>query len=471
MSHPERPSDARASTSKPGDSGRILYVEDDPTSARLVKAIAEREGYAITLAANHRECMKAVAEDPPGLLLIDLTLPEVGGLDLLARLRESHPGIPAIIVTASDSVQDVIGAMQRGAIDYLTKPVDARRMAVSLGNALKLTTQQKEIARLRADLKDAYSPDRLIGSSATMEALRKDIRRAAASDATILIIGESGTGKELVARALHAAGPRASGPFIDVNSAALTETLLESELFGHEKGAFTSAVGRRRGKFEQAHGGTLFLDEIGDMPLATQAKMLRVLQERSFQRVGGDERVSVDVRVLCATNRNLDEDAKKGTFRSDLFYRINTFVIEIPPLRERVADIPELARHFLDQALRQEKRPVRGLATPTVEALCAHPWPGNVRELQHAVERAALVCDGDEILPEHLPPAVLRGRAPAPAPAAAGGLIEAVERLERSMIVAALEKNGWVKARAAQALGVTERILSYKMNNLGIQKP
>ena len=453
-----------------GEPVRILYVEDDPTSARLVKAIAEKEGYAVALATNQREGLKMLAEDPPGLLLIDLTLPDVAGLDLLAKVRQSHPSIPAIIVTASDSIQNIIGAMQRGAVDYLTKPVDARRMLVSLGNAVKLTVQQKEIARLRADLSESYSPEQLVGISPAMDTLRKTIRRAAASEATVLIIGESGTGKELVARALHASGPRVAGPFIDVNSAALTETLLESELFGHEKGSFTSAIARRRGKFEQAHGGTLFLDEIGDMPLPTQAKMLRVLQERAFQRVGGDDRINVDVRVLCATNRNLEEDAKKGAFRSDLFYRINTFVIEIPPLRQRAADIPDLARHFLARSNRQEKRQVQGFAPKAMEALLNHLWPGNVRELQHAVERAVLVCDGEEVRPEDLPPAVLRGHAPAPTSDEGGGLIEAVERLERSMILSAMDKNGWVKSRAARSLGVTERILSYKMNNLGIDR-
>jgi len=230
-------------------------------------------------------------------------------------------------------------------------------------------------------------------------------------------------------------------------------------------------VSRRRGKFEQADGGTIFLDEIGDMPLPTQAKMLRVLQERSFQRVGGDERINVNVRVICATNRNLEDDARKGTFRKDLFYRINTFVIEIPSLRERVVDIPELARHFLARTNRTEKRAVQGISATAMEALCSHPWPGNVRELQHAIERAVLVCDGDEIQPDHLPPAVLRDQG-APAPAGeTQGLIEAVERLERSMILAAMDRNGWVKARGARALGVSERILAYKMNNLGIERP
>jgi DNA-binding NtrC family response regulator len=449
---------------------RILYVEDDATSARLVKMIAEKEGYTVTHVPNEKECWKAVAEDLPGIFFIDLTLPDVSGLDLLARLREKHPAIPAIVVTASDSIQDVIGAMQRGAMDYLTKPVDARRMVVSLGNAMRITTQQREIARLRADVREAYSPEQLVGTSPAMDRVRQNIRRAAASEATVLIVGESGTGKELVARALHASSPHVTGPFVDVNSAALAETLLESELFGHEKGSFTSADSRRRGKFEQADGGTIFLDEIGDMPLATQAKILRVLQERAFQRVGGDERVNVNVRVICATHRDLEEDAQKGAFRKDLFYRINTFVIEVPPLRERVTDIPELVRHFLARTNRTEKRQIHGISELAMKALCSHPWPGNVRELQHAIERAVLVCDTEEILAEHLPPAVVREQAPSAPVGEEAGLIEAVERVERSMILAAMDRNCWVKVRAARALGVTERILAYKMNNLGIEK-
>ena len=456
---------------KSPDAVRILYVEDDPTSARLVKAIAEKEGYSIDLVATEKECLKSVAEDPPDLFLIDLTLPDASGLDLLQKLRDRHAQIPSIIVTASDSIHDVIGAMKRGAVDYLTKPIDTRRMVVSLANAVKMTRQQNAIARLVEQVEEAYSPEHLIGKSAAMERVRQLIRRAARSEATVLIVGGSGKGKELVARALHAAGPRVSGPFIDVNSAALTETLLESELFGHEKGAFTSAIARRRGKFEQAHGGSIFLDEIGDMPMPTQAKMLRVLQERAFQRVGGDEKISVDVRVICATNRTLEELVEKGAFRKDLFYRINTIVIDVPTLRERIEDIPELAAHFLARTNRTEKKSVQGISAAALETMGGHAWPGHVRELQHAIERAVVVCDGQEILPEHLPPAVLRTRPLAgAAPVGNEGLIESVERLERGMILDALEKNGWVKARTARALGVSERILAYKMNNLGIEK-
>ncbi len=464
------PLESPSMASRASDTPRILYVEDDAASGRLVKAIAEKEGYAIDLAPTEKEFFRAVGEDVPDLVLIDLNLPDASGLDVLARMQERHPNVPAIVVTASDSIQDVIGAMKRGAVDYLTKPIDTRRMVVSLANAVRLTRQQREIVRLREGLEEAYSPEQLIGGSPSMQRVRDLIRKAAPSDATVLIVGESGTGKELVARALHAASPRLKAPFVDVNSAALTETLLESELFGHEKGAFTSAIARRRGKFEQAHGGTLFFDEIGDMPMPTQAKLLRVLQERAFQRVGGEEKIGVDVRVLCATNRSLEDLVQKGAFRKDLFYRINTLVVEIPPLKDRLPDIPELARHFLARAGRREKKAVQSLSAAAMEALCAHSWPGQVRELQHALDRAILVCDRDEILPEHLPPAVLRA---SPAPAAEGqkeGLIEAVERLERSMILATLEKHGWVKARAARALGVTERILSYKMTNLGIQK-
>jgi DNA-binding NtrC family response regulator len=460
-------------TEKASPPARVLYVEDDATAALLVRHILEREGYLLEHAATERDFFRALGEDRPDLCLIDLTLPDASGMDVLEKLRHRFPDLPAIVVTASEAIEDVVGAMKRGAVDYITKPIDPRRLAVSFANALRLNRQQREINRLRADVEEAYSLERLIGGSAGMERVRNMIRKAAPSDATVLVVGESGTGKELVARALHALGPRSVGPFVDVNSAALAETLLESELFGHEKGAFTSAVARRRGKFEQAHGGTLFLDEIGDMPLPTQAKILRALQERSFQRVGGDEKIAVDVRVICATHRNLEEAVEKGQFRKDLYYRINALVIEIPPLRERPSDIPELARHFLARSNRSEKRQVHGFSAAALEALCAHTWPGNVRELQHAVHRAVLVCDGDEILPEHLPPAVTRGRAAEaapPTPSDQEGLIEAVERLERSMILAALEKNGWVKARAARALKVTERILSYKMQNLGIEK-
>ncbi len=450
---------------------RVVYVEDDVTVGRVVKAIAEKEGYTLRLVPSGKDFLKLLAEDPPDLCLLDLTLPDASGLDLLEKLRQAHPGAPAIVVTASESVGDVVSAMRLGASDYVTKPVDARRLAVSMRNALRLGQQQIEIARLRTEVQSENGPESLVGSSAAMEALRALIRKVAPSETTILVMGENGTGKELAARALHFSSPRAPRPFVDVNCAALTETLLESEIFGHEQGAFTGASGRRRGKFEQAHGGTLFLDEIGDMPLSTQAKILRVLQERTFQRVGGEAKIEVDVRVLCATNRDLEEAVRQNQFRKDLFYRVNTLVIEIPPLRGHAEDIPELARHFLARAARREKRPAAGIAPDALDALGRHAWPGNVRELQHAIDRAVLVCEGDEIRREHLPPAILRDSPAGPPAGEEGNLVEAVERLERSMILEALQKHGWIKARAARALGLTERMIAYKMQNLGIDRP
>jgi PAS domain S-box-containing protein len=354
--------------------------------------------------------------------------------------------------------------------------------------------QQREIVRLRSEVQKESAPeDLLVGSSEPMRRLRALLRKVASSEATVLITGESGTGKELVARALHYGGPRAARPLVDVNCAAFTEGMPESELFGHEKGSYTGATAQHAGKFEQAHGGTLFLDEIGDMPAAIQAKILRALQERSFERVGGKEKVRVDVRVICATNRGLEEEVEKGAFRADLYYRINTMVIEVPPLRERASDIPELAAHFLAKANRNEKRQVE-ISEEAMALLRAHRWPGNVRELKHAVEHAVLICDEDVIRPRDLPPAVARRAAAALAPMEKEGLagcvesvgrplivgelekagkvrlFEVVESVERTLIVAALDKCGWVKSHAAKTLGLNERVLSYKMNNLGIEK-
>jgi DNA-binding NtrC family response regulator len=463
----------------PNAAVQILYAEDDPPSGRLVRSIAESEGYSIKVVTTGQEFLRALGEDKPDLILLDLHLPDALGLELLAKARVRSAEVPVIVVTASDSVDNAVKALKGGAIDYLTKPVDVQRMVVSLANAVKIMRQQQDLTKLRSDVKEAYRLEHMIGSSPAMAKVRDLIRQAAPTDATALIMGESGTGKELVARALHYSSARVSRPFVDVNCAALTETLIESELFGHERGAFTSAISRRRGKFEQANGGSVFLDEIGDMPLSTQAKMLRVLQERSFQRVGGEEKINVNVRVICATNQDLEEAVKNSRFRMDLFYRINLFVIDVPPLRDRKSDIPELARHFLNLASHSHKYNAETISDAALAALCAHDWPGNVRELQNAIERALTVCNEEEIQTHHLPPAVLRVVEP-PSQAIAStattsignkGLIEAVEQFERAIITAALEKSDWNKTHAAMSLGVTRRILSYKMQNLGIDKP
>lgn len=454
----------------------ILYVEDDSASGRLMQSIVEREGYRIKIVSSGQDFLKALGESRPDLVLVDLHLPDASGLDLLAKSRYRYPDVPVIMVTASNSVTDVVSALKGGATDYVTKPVEHQRLVVSLANALKMLRQQQDLAKLRSELNETYKLEHIIGNTQAMENVRELIRQAAPSDATVLILGESGTGKELVARALHYSSARAGKPFVDVNCAALTETLIESELFGHEKGAFTSALGRRRGKFEQANGGSLFLDEIGDMPPSTQAKILRVLQERTFQRVGGEEKISVNVRVICATNRDLEQAVQSGTFRKDLFYRVNLFVIEVPPLRERAADVAELAQHFLTVSGRSGKHIAHSISNGALTALCEHSWPGNVRELQNAIERALMICREEEIQVAHLPPAVIKGKSSGVEPVGMASasnsrnLVEAVEAFERSMILDALEKSDWNKTQAARHLGVTRRILSYKVTTLGLDR-
>ena len=450
----------------------ILYAEDDPSSADLLKTIVEEEGHEITIVGTGRDFLAALSKRAPDLCLLDIELPDSNGLDLLRKVGELRPGVPAIMVTGLSSIETAVTAMKRGALDYITKPVDVQRFVVTIRNSLRITRQEHEIARLRSDLHEAYAPEHMVGSSPGMEQLRELIRKVASSDASVLITGESGAGKELVARALHFSSGRSRGPFIDVNSAALTESLLESELFGHEKGSFTGASSCRRGKFEQADGGTLFLDEIGDMPASTQAKVLRFLQELTFQRVGGDQKISVDVRVVCATNRDLDQAIKDGQFRQDLFYRFSTGVLHLPPLRERTADIPELARHFLARACHKEKCRIKDITPEALRALCLHAWPGNIRELESAMERAVLLCTGDEITPEHLPPAVMHVQVPSVSiEKKSGSLIEEVERLEYSLILEALERHQWNRSRAARCLGITPRMISYKMQNLDIRQP
>jgi len=455
---------------------RILYVEDDPASGRLVQSIAETAGYEVDVVTTGSEFLSSLTTNKPDLLLVDLHLPDASGLELLAKARLRLPESPVIVVTASNAVEDAVKALKGGATDYLTKPVDHQRLIVSLTNAVKLSRQQQDLSKLRNEIRYTYKLEHVIGASSAMEQVRDMIRHGAQTDATVLISGESGTGKELVAKALHYASRRAAKPFVDVNCAAMTETLIESELFGHEKGSFTSAFARRRGKFEQAHGGSFFLDEIGDMPLVTQAKMLRVLQERSFQRVGGEDKINVDVRVICATNQNLENCVEAGTFRLDLFYRINPLMIEVPPLRQRPSDIPELVSHFLNAASQVGNTHVRSVSNEAMIALQQHSWPGNVRELQNAIERAYTVCHEDEIQISHLPAAVLR-RTPVPRSTSGSGtddnrnLVEKTEQYERSIIMAELAKCEWNKTKAALALGVTRRILSYKMQTLGIDKP
>ena len=455
----------------------VAIVEDSATQAHELEVMVRRAlagvdeaDVKVTHCATGKDFLGLVAACRVSVGLVDIKLPDISGLELIEpALRH---GTPTIMVTSSRSVDDAIEAIRRRAMDYVTKPVEPTRLQTSLRNAIRLTRQAKTIHRLRSDLRDCWAMDHLVGSSDALGVVRTLAARAGNSDITVLVTGETGTGKELVARALHFDGPRRDGPFVDVNSAGLSDTLIASELFGHEKGAFTGADRRRKGKFEQAAGGTLFLDEIGDMPLPTQARILRVLQERSFYRTGGEQRVEVDVRVICATHRDLEKDVADGRFRRDLYYRISAFVIHCPALRERPNDVLELTRFFLARSARKHDLPPAVLHRDAAALLLAHAWPGNVRELEHALERAVLLCDDGQLMPDHLPCTVrsLGGTAPSnTAFEASANLLEAVEALERSLILDALQQVDGIKAKAARRLGITTRMISYKMVNLGLQ--
>ncbi len=447
------------------ESPRIWAVEDDASVRRFYSAVLGTEGFSVRVAETADEFRRGCLTDPPEVAIVDLGLPDASGLEVLRSFTAAFPEAPAIVITGSSMVGDVIAAMKLGAFDYIVKPVDRHRLLVTVRNAIQLARQRGDISRLRSDVEDAWGPERLVGSSHRMEHLRNLVRRVATVDVPVLIAGETGTGKELVARALHHSGRRKGKPFVGVNCAAITESLMGSELFGHEKGAFTGAEFAHAGLFEQANGGSVFLDEIGDLSLSLQPMLLRVLQEQRFLRVGGERAIDVDVRILCATNQDLERLVETGRFRRDLFFRINGVALVLPPLRERTEDIAELADHFLRRVARRQGHPVPRISADALDELRRRPWPGNVRELEYAVERALIYCDGDQITLDHLAPRNRRSSA------TESGLLEAVARLEESMIRDALEKSEWVKARAARTLGITERMIAYKMAHLGIRRP
>ena len=394
----------------------------------------------------------------------------MGGLDAIPRCRELAPDTPIIVPTAHGTRQTAMDAITRGAYDFFTKPLKMDEFQVVVARALDRRRLQKQVKALRDSQPSGL--EGLIGQSEALKRVVDMAHRAAPTDLTILVQGESGTGKEVLARAIHRLSVRKDGPFVPVNCAAIPEGLLESELFGHERGAFTGAVRARPGRFELAKEGTLFLDEIGDMPLSMHAKILRVLQEREFERVGGTRTMTADVRVIAATHRDLDAAVAQGTFRQDLFYRLQGVGIVLPPLRERVDDLPLLATHLLERAAQRLTRQPAVLSPEALRCLWTYPWPGNVRELQHVLEGAMVLSDG-VIRPDHLPPAIQRAAQARPAtlagPVLSGSLDEALEEWERRMILDALQQTQGVQARAAKILGVSERSLWYRIKKLGIQ--
>lgn len=454
---------------------RVLLIDDEARVRTSLKMVLE-PSYDIFQAADAQEGLDVFRKEGPDLVLLDVILPGTDGLAVLQTLRSESKMTPVIMLTGTKSVKTAVDAMKLGAADYLSKPFDVEELRIVVNRALSSQELEREVKQLRAQVVQRYAFHNLIGKSPGMQEIYAKIEQVADSRTTVLITGESGTGKELVAKALHYNSARRERPFIALNCAALPETLIESELFGHEKGSFTDATARRVGQFEMANTGTLFLDEIGDLSAITQAKLLRVLQEREFTRIGGVQPIKVDVRIVTATNKNLDELVRKGLFREDLYYRINVIALYLPPLRERGEDVPLLAKHFLAKRVEEEKRPHIEFGKEALELLTRYPWPGNVREMENIVEQAFIWSqNASQITPEHLPTILkndtrssslrddtLAGRM---------SLEKAVMEFEREIILDALKRTNYVQTHAANLLGISRRMLKYRMDTLGIGRP
>ena len=458
----------------------ILLVEDKDSLRAMLRHALEAQGHAVIEARDQNEAVQALRASRPGVVLSDLRLPEGDGLGVLRAAKELDPELPVIMMTAFGSIQDAVAAMKEGALDFLAKPVDPDHLLLLVERALSQRRMATENILLKEELAQRRGAPQIVGEDAKLKHVTVALHRAAATDATVLLEGESGTGKELFARALHALSPRADGPFVAINCAAIPETLLETELFGYEKGAFTGAAGRKPGKFELAHRGTIFLDEIGDMPLSLQAKILRALEEKRFERVGGTVPLQVDVRVVAATNRNLKAAVSARQFREDLYFRLSVFPITIPPLRERPADIPMLAKYFIERFCRDLKKTSLTLAPSAVEELGAYRWPGNVRELQNCIERAVILTEGETIHARHLNLSFRDPQPPAPANNSpwdeldlSGTLSEASRRIlaevERRKIEQALKEAAGNRNRAAELLQVSYKTFMAKLREYGME--
>ena len=455
-----------------GAKGNVLVVDDEPGLREMLSILFRREGYDVTTAPGYVAAGEALrnATQPYGVVLADLMMPDGSGLDVVSLAKQVSTDTEVIVMTAHSTVETAIDAMKRGAYDFVTKPFATSELRALVGKAFERRALVEENTRLRAQV-DRQQPKDLLGHSAPMKRILDLVQRVANGKSTVLITGESGTGKERIARFLHEASDRKAKPFRVVNCGAIPEALVESELFGHEKGAFTGAATRKLGFFREADGGTVLLDEIGELPLAMQVKLLRVLQERKVRGVGEAEESSVDVRVLAATNRNVEEEVKSGKFRQDLYYRLNVIRLEVPSLRERREDVPELARYFLDRCGREHNKTVRALAPDALRALDAYAFPGNVRELENIIERAVALASGPQIGLGDLPQEV-SGAAARTTPALLdlpddGCDIDAVlGEVERRLILQALERSGGVRTIAAKTLGITLRSLRYRMQKL-----
>jgi len=446
----------------------ILVVDDESNYLTVMETLLGEAGYEVLTAPSAIEALKISAAADLDLVLTDMKMPKMTGIELLDKLQHLQPDLPVIIMTAFGTVEKAVSAMKKGAFDYILKPFKNDEILVTIAKALKHRHLILTNRLLNQELEKKYGFPNIVGESRVMEEILALVKRVAGSRATVLITGESGTGKELIARAIHQCSSRAAKSCISVNCGALTETLLESELFGHERGAFTNAVAMRKGRFELADGGTLFMDEVAEMSQGLQVKLLRVLQEMEFERVGGARTIKVDVRVVAASNRDLKEEVEAGRFREDLFYRLNVVHLHLPPLRQRQEDIPLLAAHFIKKYVQENLRDKTVITPEALQVLVHYPWPGNVRELENVMERAVILCSHNTISPQDLPAEL----APAPAESRLDidrfiplntPLPEALDSIEEQMIRRALEKSGQVQVRAAELLGITKSLLQYKL--------
>jgi len=452
---------------------KLLVVDDEEKIIKILTRILSEEGFYLITASTGEEGIEKAKQTPPDIVLMDLNLPGISGIEAMSRIQETYPDILTIILTAYGTITSAVEAMRKGAYDYLTKPCDNDELLMTIRRAEENLRLRREITELKDQLREKYQFDNIIGQSPKIHAVFDLMERVAQTEATVLVQGESGTGKELIVRAIHHASSRKSGPFIAVNCGAIPPKLVESEFFGHEKGAFTDAKEQRIGAFERADGGTLFLDEIGELSLDTQVKLLRVLEEKKVVRVGGAKEIPIETRIITATNKDLEREIQNGTFRQDLFFRLNVFFIPLPPLRERSEDIPLLIDHFLEKYLPKVASSVKDISKQAVHRLQAYEWPGNIRELENAIHSALIVCRGESILPRHLPLRIqgypqVRDVHIEPDMGMEEQVGKICEVVEREMIIKALEENNQSRTKAAEKLKISRKTLFNKMQKLGI---